>query len=277
MCCVGRMIIIYKNLDQTLNEWSLTILSLCDLFVSLCWNASISLLFMHLLQLLLLFLSPGSHRHKLRNWYQEIVSPKADIKASLGWLTTAAAKTIKWKEIYLKTDKGGAAGRKGIMCWITRSSCIVYCVLLKHYFIFTLSFHCFGALLGEGVDIPQNLPVLHTSCGLVRKVWAQNELCVAHTKWESEVGQYCRSPLIEFSCQIPSLVLMLFGTPGRMTGSLGIPRHPPGVSAHILQVWFPTELVSSAVLDSNHEMLPGWVSYGGLMQGHTLQKFGWLF
>lgn len=63
------MIVTYKNLDQTLNEYSLTIPSLCDLLASLCGNASIALLFIHFLQLLLLFLSPDSHRHKLRKWY----------------------------------------------------------------------------------------------------------------------------------------------------------------------------------------------------------------
>lgn len=112
MCCVGRMIVIYKNLDETLKEWSLTIPSLCDLFAGLCGNASVSLLFIHLLQLLPLFLSPGSHRHKLRNWYWEIVSPKAHIKATPGWLTTEAAKkhingkksAWKWKK---KAQQGG--------------------------------------------------------------------------------------------------------------------------------------------------------------------------
>jgi len=33
------------------------------------------------------------------------MSPKADIKATPGWLTTAAAKNIKWKEICLKMEK----------------------------------------------------------------------------------------------------------------------------------------------------------------------------
>lgn len=59
--------------------------------------------------------------------------------------------------------------------------------------------------------------------GLVHKVWAWNELHMTHTKWVSEVGRYCRTLLIEFSYQIPSLVLVLFGSPGRTTDSLEIP------------------------------------------------------
>lgn len=128
------MTVIYKNLDETLREWSLTIPSLSELFASLCGNVSTSLLFINLLQLQLLFLSPGSHRHKLRNWCWEIMSPKADIKATPGWLTTAAAKNIKWKEICLKTEKESTAGRKWIICWISRRLWIFYCILLKHYF-----------------------------------------------------------------------------------------------------------------------------------------------
>lgn len=72
--------------------------------------------------------------------------------------------------------------------------------------------------MGRELIHPQ-INLCHTEVmGLVHKLWVWND-----TKWVSEMGRDCRTLLIVFSCQLPSLVLTFFGTPGRTTGSLGIP------------------------------------------------------
>lgn len=141
-------IVIDKNLGQKLKEWWFIIPSLCGLFASLCGNASLLLLFIHWLQLLLLFLGPGSHRQKLRNWCWELVFPVADAQATPGWLTAAAAaNNRKWKEICLKMEKERAGGRKGIMCWTARSLHIFYFMFLN--IILSLHKLFFGSLMGR--------------------------------------------------------------------------------------------------------------------------------
>lgn len=148
MCYASGVIVIYKNLGWKLKEWWFIIPSLCGLFASLCGNASLLLLFIHWLQLLLLFLGPGSHRQKLRNWCWELVFPVADAQATPGWLTAAAAaNNRKWKEICLKMEKERAGGRKGIMCWTARSLHIFYFMILN--IILSLHKLLFGSLMGR--------------------------------------------------------------------------------------------------------------------------------
>lgn len=77
--------------------------------------------------------------------------------------------------------------------------------------------------MGRELIHPKINPCHTQAMVLVHKVWAWNDLRMVHTKWVSETGRGCRTLLIEFSCQLPSLVLVLFGIPARTTGSLGIP------------------------------------------------------
>lgn len=88
------------------------------------------------------------------------MSPKADIKATPGWLTTAAAKNIKWQEICLKMGKK----KKKRRCRreegdnVLNYKEIVHLLLYagKTLFYLYVIHSWFWSSNGEGVDTPQN-------------------------------------------------------------------------------------------------------------------------
>lgn len=84
------------------------------------------------------------------------MSPKADIKATPGWLTTAAAKNIKWKEICLEMEKRrySREERANVLNYKELVHLLLYTI--KTLFYLYIIHSLFRSCNGEGVDTPQN-------------------------------------------------------------------------------------------------------------------------
>lgn len=71
------------------------------------------------------------------------MSPKADVNATPGWLTTAAAKNITWKEICLKMEKKRRCRREegdNVLNYKELMHLLLYAILSFHNSFMVLEF-----------------------------------------------------------------------------------------------------------------------------------------